>query len=117
MVCLFYALQGLLADTQKTSKSNMTQLDTDSRHLSTRYHATEPKQLYTTLDMKYSEVTKHLSESVDMWATHASCHTDYDEQVSQCQAQLRKAEKFDEIVCNNDYKLQSQLLLEAKVKV
>jgi len=96
---------------------NLLQLEADAKHLNSSYQSGEPLQLYNTLDRKYGDVIRHLQEGVEHWSECAACHTDYDEQVAVCQKQIVEAEQFEEGVCSAAYKLQSQLLLEAKVKV
>lgn len=74
-------------------------------------------QLYAALQKKHADVRKHLQDGVSTWNSHAVTHAEFDMQVARCQQQISAAEKFDEEICSQAYKLQSQLLLEPKVKV
>lgn len=62
-------------------------------------------------------MVKHLQEVVAEWAACAAEHEKFDGKMEMNQQLLADAQEFDDSVCSHAYKLQSQLLLEEKVKV
>lgn len=109
--------QELADEAKEKIESKLPEIESDGQEIHSRYQTTEPLQLNTTLHKKYTNMMKHLQESIDNWAKHAQEHNEFDEEMNECQKALEDAQQFDETVCNHAFKLQSQLLLEDRVKV
>ena len=110
-------MQKLLKENESSVNKNLPELETKGRHLNTNYPSSDLLKMYGSLEKKHTDVSKHLQDGVQTWGTNAACHDDFDQQVTQCLQQIGHAEQADEEICRDAYKLQSQLLLETKVKV
>ena len=110
-------LQSLLTVNELAVKNSLPQLEEDTKQLSARYQLAELSKLYRSLEKKHTDLSSNLEDSVQMWTESARQHCEFDGQVAACLQQLGDAERMDVEICRDAHELQSQLQLEAKVKV